>query len=970
MAKLFLLKKIGDSAPPPPAPVAPTYVALSTQVASDGLEVGDLIATITSDGDAPVAFSEQADPDSKFTVSGNQLLLGAAIDYQAATSHSVTIRATNAGGYVEQEFTITVSDADGTFLTSPSLLLDAGAVAWKAGEYVACDFELEAGVASCQWFYFTNPADIDGTKTNISAGAVAPSPLLPVEAPFAFRAAYFLDTATFGGANADTRYIGCDVTTGSTTERAVYTDAAIGDIAGTAISQSSFSAAGLLTLSSADTTYYLTEDIETDGSAIAVTASGITLNLNGKTITWNNATPISFANGDFESGATGWDWTGTGNAGAGVDTLGTDTYVDLPTAADHETGYNSKLCHDGVRSARFKAAACGDNAVVRYFESAEFTCATDKWYSVSFIHFYTNYGGTIPTLRVKVMNSGSAVATKTISQSSQTNYGVFNKGPAYHEVMFKAVASPATYTIRVEMEGTTGATGAWWIDAIQVNRGRTDCIAVGPTHTTYNYSGTSVTIGDQWQVFPNAQAPEWSSSANCGNLRVKNGSLVQGQDAGAWAAGLTSYWHASGANRLNRVTVEVSGRCASTISGYDGASVGNMVVQDCALTTSNTVCAWREAWYGANAWNVQGTIERTTLLGGAAAGVYTQASMAFAANTIRTQSRYTNQFAFIGNKNLGGSISTCTLHNNTFNNTDGYYGRCISFGGAIQGTIRDNVVAMTPSRLEAEYGGFYSSGEWAIQLEEQPNGATISAYNNTITCTGSGAATYNGNIPKVHALRINETANGGTINFYDNSVTVTASDTWQGYLVAPETIYSTTGLNLYNNTWTTNGGIAHARTLTGDFVLRGSSINYATPAAATQYPFGIPSEGVAASATIEFRDISWLGGSYADVSVKRPVNLSTGGYSPDFVVNTATYKLTWTVTFTGADTTAIQVRDKTDSVVASGEISGGSYAVVLPESTHTSAGINYHNLGGGYEYSVNGGAWTALAVDQTKSVSV
>lgn len=89
-------------------PVAPTVVSLSVTSVLETALVGSVVATISANGNPAPTFSEIADPDAKFTVSGNQLLLGAAVDYETKTSHAVTIRATNASGTKDQAFTITV----------------------------------------------------------------------------------------------------------------------------------------------------------------------------------------------------------------------------------------------------------------------------------------------------------------------------------------------------------------------------------------------------------------------------------------------------------------------------------------------------------------------------------------------------------------------------------------------------------------------------------------------------------------------------------------------------------------------------------------------------------------------------------------------------------------------------------------------------------------------------------------------
>ncbi len=132
----------------PSGAVAPTDITLSASSISESASVGSVVATISSDGTAPVTFSEIADPDGKFTVSGTQLQLAAALDYATATSHSVTIRATNAAGNFDEQFTITVTEA--AALGSPEFAVwsDAEDPAGKASVYLGAEPDYETTLAA------------------------------------------------------------------------------------------------------------------------------------------------------------------------------------------------------------------------------------------------------------------------------------------------------------------------------------------------------------------------------------------------------------------------------------------------------------------------------------------------------------------------------------------------------------------------------------------------------------------------------------------------------------------------------------------------------------------------------------------------------------------------------------------------------------------------------------------------------
>uniref|UniRef100_UPI00048F8C0E cadherin repeat domain-containing protein n=1 Tax=Labrenzia sp. DG1229 TaxID=681847 RepID=UPI00048F8C0E len=90
--------------------VAPTVVNLSTTSVSESTSVGTVVATISSDGTAPVIYTIEADPDGKFRIEGSNLVLDQAIDFETDTEHPVTIRATNAADFALGAFTISVTD--------------------------------------------------------------------------------------------------------------------------------------------------------------------------------------------------------------------------------------------------------------------------------------------------------------------------------------------------------------------------------------------------------------------------------------------------------------------------------------------------------------------------------------------------------------------------------------------------------------------------------------------------------------------------------------------------------------------------------------------------------------------------------------------------------------------------------------------------------------------------------------------
>lgn len=87
-------------------------ILLSNASVPEDAEIGDLIGTLSVvNGSGSYTFSITADPDSKFAIDGSGLEVGAALNYDEATSHSVTIEADNGvDDPISRAFTISVTN--------------------------------------------------------------------------------------------------------------------------------------------------------------------------------------------------------------------------------------------------------------------------------------------------------------------------------------------------------------------------------------------------------------------------------------------------------------------------------------------------------------------------------------------------------------------------------------------------------------------------------------------------------------------------------------------------------------------------------------------------------------------------------------------------------------------------------------------------------------------------------------------
>ena len=97
----------------PNSVLLPTVVITALSIAEDA-SIGDAVGTLSVvNGSGVYTFSITADPDSKFAIDGDDLELADTLDYETATSHSVTIEADNGvDDPISRTFTVFVTDVD------------------------------------------------------------------------------------------------------------------------------------------------------------------------------------------------------------------------------------------------------------------------------------------------------------------------------------------------------------------------------------------------------------------------------------------------------------------------------------------------------------------------------------------------------------------------------------------------------------------------------------------------------------------------------------------------------------------------------------------------------------------------------------------------------------------------------------------------------------------------------------------
>ena len=139
----------GGSQPPPPPPTnhAPTNVALSASSVKENSAAGTVVGTLSvTDPDAgdTETLTLINDAGGRFALSGNKLVVSGSLDYEAATSHTIVVRATDAGG-LSLDKTLVVNVTNINELVS--IDVQKGAAQRSFVRYVDLIFESSAGLS-------------------------------------------------------------------------------------------------------------------------------------------------------------------------------------------------------------------------------------------------------------------------------------------------------------------------------------------------------------------------------------------------------------------------------------------------------------------------------------------------------------------------------------------------------------------------------------------------------------------------------------------------------------------------------------------------------------------------------------------------------------------------------------------------------------------------------------------------------
>jgi hypothetical protein len=499
-------------------------------------------------------------------------------------------------------------------------------------------------------------------------------------------------------------------------------------------------------------TYILQNDVSSPGTCFTVTAAGVTLDLNGHTVTYDNEAPVIIPNGSFESDLSGtWD---TSNAPDAARMAG--TYVAPVTV------------YDGSYALRFSLPA--NDQYVQTMGTV--TLDPNTTYSLSAMFYNPPYS--------LVINPDGITMTVTLVEAgiSATMTGTTWRGFQYTNAVFTTGSTAPTYHVRVSIAGAATSTGSVYVDDIKILKAGSHGVYVGPGYT------------------------------NANNLTVTNGVIVQGQGKGFNSAAL-SFFENSGTNQninnLNITTTGINSRPIEFTNGTYGF-VNSQIAYN-TLNHNGITIKSRDQLDGAviYAKPSYGTIiSHNKITNGPQGGIVVSQTLNRAANdisfnSIALQSKYTNAFA-IGSGGL--------VHDNTINCGSGTYSCRGIYAAGSGAQIYNNTIAVQLLPNNQEYGTSLSNGgqaggcslggAYGIQSEDDVNAyvTDLQVYGNTVTAYSNQCEAY--------ALRTDLLqASSSNNKFYNNMFTAIATGSVRASAFK-NSGGADTRESVYNNTFVSN----------------------------------------------------------------------------------------------------------------------------------------------------------------------
>jgi Bacterial Ig-like domain len=440
-------------------------------------------------------------------------------------------------------------------------------------------------------------------------------------------------------------------------------------------------------------TYRLQTDVSSSGTAFAIVADNVTLDLNGHTVTYNNSAPIVIPNASFESGsgnsATGWNFS------------------NAPNATRYQGIWLQNEVYDGQYSLRF-----GDTTQNEFIESTgTVTLEANTTYSLSAMIDWAGAGNpTNPGAKIYVQLLGTNLPMRELAHSAGNNRGI-----QLREAVFTTGNTTETYHVRVGIEGHLAADKPFYIDDLKIQQTNTYGVAISPKSSDA------------------AAYPGLTQFGSALNATVRNGVIIQGADGATWGHGI--YIRDNNAV-IHGTTVVVNGANASAIAAPASNNLNSSIFENTLTSNVRTITS-RDNFNGAVLFRIAGSIHHNTITNGPQSGIVVGGDSMISSiynNTIELRSRYTNSFA------IRGATSSQIFNNVIRVGTGDYTARGImprSGTAENPSRIYNNEIHVQALANNQEYGGVPLGGTYGIQVEEQDH---IQVYNNDVTAYGTTLA--------------------------------------------------------------------------------------------------------------------------------------------------------------------------------------------------------------------------------------
>lgn len=696
-------------------------------------------------------------------------------------------------------------------------------------------------------------------------------------------------------------------------------------------------------LDQANTTYVLQNNVNSNGTCFAIIAQNVVLDLNGKTITYDNSAPITIPNSDFESGgatADSWDFANAPNAQriAG-------TFVQPQTV------------FSGTYAVKIPIPA--SNQLIK--STNQITLEPNTTYSLSAMAHSTVAG----SYSIYVGLDGTGINAST---TGQTWYFQFIR------TTFTTGSTPISYNVVAGISGATGASaGNVYIDDIQIQRYRTAGVAVGP------------------QSWAPGRVPDINRYGNAKNAVIKNGSIVQGNDKGDDSHAIVSEGGGGGlvgsGLEIANLTITVNGPSSKAIYLNDG---DNINIHDNIINSAVDVIKNRHQRDGALIkfeYDGGGSlIHHNTITSGIQNGIIAGTKSGAVLNqiyqnNITLQTKYTNDFAIAGRGLIYENTINCGSGNNS----------CRGIFGNSDSKIYNNIIDVQQLLRNQEYDGCEAGGAYGIQIEYASN---TEVYNNTVTARANqcDSAAFRNNPTSEETATLGDVG----INNYVHDNAFTAIKTGSVSNVAAQGIRISNlnradSLRFENNTVTTNSQWLQGTSGVSLVQFKSNTFKTTTPMPSSFLPFYTYDWNPPTSL---LKDIKFIDNKYLDSETKNlfenasiictyatsgisSTSCAIGGTNP--IDKYSSFYYSWTLSVNVKDganasisNAVISISNTQGNVVFSGTTDSGGVASAVLDEFKNAAGVKTSS--NPYTITISKSGYNSysgqITMDSSKNISV